>query len=209
LLSNPSLIDQAVKQGYILTPFFNEQLALYEKSQDVMKLFFPQMIAALSVKHEIARLEGVEFAKQLPQSPASKSPAPQPVISASAQTLAQADNYYDRQDLQNARQLYERALQQPGGSIDHARAYYGLAHVALRQKRPEAADQYFRKTLDSSPEPDVRAWSCYYLGQLSALAEQPEEAMDWYRKALAVDGAPPKAIEFTRREIAKLAPSAK
>ena len=175
--SDPSMVHQALREGYILTPFFDEQLAIYEKQPESMKLFFPAMVQSLSVKHEIKRLEGVPFATELPQRPVVKTMVtPAPAGSLASQTVAKADDsYYEKKDLDSARKLYEHALEQPGSATDHSKAYYGLAHIALKQKDPETAEQLFRKTLESSPEPETQAWSCYYLGKLSAVANDKEK----------------------------------
>lgn len=204
LNTNPSMIDEALREGYILTPFFNEQLALYEKQPDSMKRYFPQMVKTLSVKREIRRLDGVKFATELPQAPLKKveirGPDPNSVA---AKTVIEADGlYYDKQDLESARKLYAKALEQPGTVTDHARAFYGLAHVAMKQKDPETADQLFRKTLESSPDPETQAWSCYYLGRLSQVSEDKTETSKWFSQAVAVTGAPPEVIESIRKKIA-------
>ena len=213
--SNPSMVDEAVREGYILTPFFNEQLALYEKQPQSMKLFFPAMVAALNVKHETKRLAHVTFATEFPQQTAVVTEQrPQITLSLAAQSVEQGDrSYYDKQDLDSARKLYERALEQPGTPTEHSKAFYGLAHIALRQKDPETADQYFRKTLESSPDSDTQAWTCYYLGmlsaKLSAAATANEEAHKWFQEVLAVKGAPTKAVESARLELAKLSAAEK
>lgn len=211
--TDPSMVTEAVREGYILTPFFSEQLALYEKQQQSMKLFFPEMVKALNVRHESKRLENVEFATELPQRPVSKIEvtAPPPASeSLAGKTVAQADDaYFEKKDLDGARKLYEHALELPGSATDHSKAYYGLAHIALRQKNPETAEQLFRKTLESSPEPETQAWSCYYLGRLSAIAKDNDQAAKWFQQALAVKGASPKALESTRNGLAELKAAAK
>jgi tetratricopeptide (TPR) repeat protein len=212
LLSNPSMVNQALREGYILTPFFNEQLALYEKSPEAMKLFFPEMIAALSVRHEIKRLENVEFAKEAPKETSKPAVAIVQVApkSEAAAAAAKADDlYYGKQDLDSARKLYTHALELPGTPADHSLAYYGLAHIALKQRDPEGADQLFRKTIESSPAPDTQAWSYYYLGRLAVAANEHDEAVKWFNQAIGVPGAPEKAVESARKELAKPAPADK
>jgi hypothetical protein len=212
LLKNPHLIDQDLREGYILTPFFNEQMAIYEKGQESMRVFFPQMVQALSVKHEIQRLDGVEFAKALPLNATAPGQHGEPhgaqaaelETSVAARSVNAADDYLHKRDLDSANKLYTRALQQPGSQAEHARAYYGLAHVELLSKKPDEAEEMFHKALDSAPDADVQAWTCYYLGKLATLRDARDEAMKWYQKAVAVKGAPDKAIEFTRKGIAEL-----
>ncbi len=209
--ADPSAVSEALREGYILTPFFNEQLAIYEKQPASMKIFFPEMVKALSVRREIKRLDGVEFATVLPQRPTASSPVvAQAPGSIAAQTAAQADDaYYEKKDLEEARKLYERSLEQAGTATDHSKAYYGLAHIALKQKNPETAEQLFRKTLESAPEPETQAWSYYYLGKLSAISDQSDQAQKWYELALAVKGASAKALESTRAGLADLHARAK
>jgi tetratricopeptide (TPR) repeat protein len=203
ILSNPSMVNTALREGYVLTPFFDEELVEYEKSQESMKIFFPEMIAALNVKHETKRLANVEFAKEAPKpAPAKQVPVEAPKSQAAA-AVAEADDFYDKQDLDHAKSLYTRALASPGSAAEHAGAYYGLAHIALKQKNPENADQLFRKTLDSSPPADVRAWSCYYLGKLAIAADEHDEAVKWFEQAIAIPGAPEKAVKSSQQELAK------
>lgn len=211
LLSNPSMVDAAVREGFILTPFFEEQMRLYEKQPDSLKLFFPAMIQALSVKHEIKRLDGVQFASTAaePVHPKAADPAPEPEATLAAKSVAEADTYFKKQDLGNALRLYEHALEQPGTPEEHAKAYFGMAHVALMQKDPEKADLLFHKTLESSPDADRRAWSYYYLGKLSDAAEEHDEAVKWYQQAMAVQGAPPAAVKSARNGLLKPAPAVK
>lgn len=204
LTSNPSMVDRALHEGYILAPFFNDQLAVYEKQPDSMKLFFPKMVAALNVKHEVHRLQNVRFDQTAEQPAVTKvETLVEPPKGVAAGTIAEADDlYYGKKDLESARMLYERALEQPGSNTDHARSFYGLARIALLQKDPEKADQLFRKTLQSSPDAETQAWTCYYLGRLSTLATGgSDEAGKWFAQALAVPGAPPETIASIRKKI--------
>ena len=56
------MVDRALKEGYILTPYFAEQLPVYEKQEDALKGYFPDMVKAIDLKKEAARLEHVQFA---------------------------------------------------------------------------------------------------------------------------------------------------
>ena len=204
MLSNSSLITDALRAGYVLTPYFAEQLMTYENQPDSMRLFFPKMVHGIDVKRETKRLQGVQFAKEAPDRSPIEAAAAAPK-SLAAQSVAQADTFYDKRDLENARRLYERALELDGSPTDHSGAYYGLAHIALMQNDAEKADQLFRKTLNSSPEQEIRSWSCYYLGKLSAVANDREEATKWFQQAVAVPGANQKAVDSSRRELRKMA----
>jgi len=62
----PAVANDAMKQGYILTAFFAEQVQAYLKQEQAMRFFYPTMIAAIDLKREDARLAGIEFAAQAP-----------------------------------------------------------------------------------------------------------------------------------------------
>jgi hypothetical protein len=51
------IVDRALREGFILAPFFAEQLPAYEKQDQSMKLYFPEMIKAIDLRKEDKRLE--------------------------------------------------------------------------------------------------------------------------------------------------------
>jgi tetratricopeptide (TPR) repeat protein len=71
-----------------------------------------------------------------------------------------------------------------------AKAYYGLGRIAALEKDPELAEKLFQRTLETSPDPQVKAYSLLYLGRLADLAGEREQASRYYQGALAVEGAP-------------------
>ena len=70
----------------------------------------------------------------------------------------------------------------------HARAYYGLARIAVLKNDPELGERLFQKVLESSPDPWTMAWTHVYLGRLSDIAGNRDEAAKHYQTALAVEG---------------------
>ncbi len=80
-------------------------------------------------------------------------------------------------------------LQETEDKSLHARSYYGLARIAALQKDPELAEKLFQKTLESSPDAQVRAWVYVYLGRLADAAGERDRAVEHYRAALAIQGA--------------------
>ena len=203
---NPALVDQSLHEGYILTPYFTEQLIAYEKQPESMKLYFPKMVSAISLRKERKRLSEVQF---------SPAPAPRTVaamtkpatLSAAARTLEDAeDALYQKQDLPRAQDLYQKSLDQPGDNSEHARAYYGLARIALQQKNFDRAEQLFKKTTESSPDAVTRGWSAYYLGQMAMNQNPPDaaEAGRRFRETLAIEGANPKSRELAQKALDQL-----
>jgi tetratricopeptide (TPR) repeat protein len=193
----PAMVKEALQQGFILTPYFAEGLAAYEKQPIAMKLYFEEMLAALDPAKERRRLEGVAFTaapkKVVNPATVTEVPVNEPPQSPSGKVLALAEAAYAKKDWENARGYFLRALDVQGVGGDHAKAYYGLARVALQQKNPELAEQLLRKTVDSSPDPQTLAWAEVTLGRLWDSQKDHEEAVKHYQAALDVKGASDQA----------------
>ena len=198
----PAIAHEAMLEGYILTAYFAEKLQAYEKQEQAMRFYYPEMITALDLKREEARLSQIEFVSQAPERQAKVAPPQKlPELRGADKTLQQAEQFYNDRDLEASRQLFLKALEETGEKPLHAKAYYGLARIALREKNPELAERMFQKTLECGPEPAVRAWTLVYLGRLSDAAGDREQATLHYRQALAVEGASPAAHEAAEQGV--------
>jgi hypothetical protein len=62
----------------------------------------------------------------------------------------------------------------------------------------------FTKTLDASPDPQVKAWSLYYLGKLSDIAGDRVKARQFYEQALSVNGISEPARKAAEKELKQL-----
>jgi hypothetical protein len=186
-----SIVDQALREGFILAPHFAEQLAVYEKQEQAMRYFVADMIDAINLKREEQRLEKAEFApsravrKAKVVAPEQKAAEPVGVY----RTLDEAEKLYAGRDLAKAKPAFLAALNQTGEKRLHAKSYYGLARIAALEKDPELADRLFRKTLECDPDGYTRAWTHVYLGRLAEAAGERERAAEQYQAALAVEGA--------------------
>ena len=198
----PALAAQAMREGYILTACFAEQLPAYLKQEQAMRFYYPQMIEAIDLKREDERLSQIEFVSEAPARPAKVVEAPRPPEPKGAyKTLAMAEQLYTDRDLEAARQLFLKAIEETGDRLLHAQAYYGLARIAARESNPEMAERLFEKALESGPEPQVKAWTLVYLGRLSDAAGDRQQATRRYREALAVEGASPAAHEAAEQGV--------
>jgi tetratricopeptide (TPR) repeat protein len=185
------LVNEALSQGFVITPALAEGLAVYEKQEESLRNYFPDLLGQIDLEREDRRLQKVEFAKAATVHKAKAAlPPPAPVLSASAKSLAEAEELYVKRNLTAARAGYLQALEQPGEDPVHARAYYGLARIAALDRDPELAEKLFQKTLEMSPEDEIKAWAYLYLGRLSDAAGERQQAEKHYRAALAVRGAP-------------------
>jgi tetratricopeptide (TPR) repeat protein len=185
------LVNQALSQGFVLTPALADGLAVYEKQPESLRNYFPDLLGLIDLEHEDRRLQKVQFASEATVHKAKSAPAPPaPVLSASAKSLGEAEASYNSRNLTAARASYEKALEQPAENSVHARAYYGLARIAALDHDPELAEKLFQKTLEMSPDDETKSWAYLYLGRLSDAAGEREQAEKHYREALAVRGAP-------------------
>src|SRR5689334_5598305 len=130
----PELVNQALRQGYILAPYFAEQLPLYEKQESSMRFYYPDMVKAIDVRKEDARLAQVEFSKEAPvKTVKTVTEAPPPVLTGYARTLDEGENLYTARELDKSREKFLQVLRETSEKPAHAKAYYGLARIAMLQ----------------------------------------------------------------------------
>jgi tetratricopeptide (TPR) repeat protein len=198
-----AIVDEALREGYILAPFFAEQLPAYEKQQESMRMYFPEIMKALDLKKEERRLENAKFAPApaVRKAKTVEAPQPPPQLSPAKKALEEAENLYRERDLEKAKQAYTKLLSNSDEQSLHASSYYGLARIAVLQRDPELAERLFQKALESSPEPSDRAWVEVYLGRLSDAAGERSEAVNHYQRALAVEGGSAAAREAAQKGI--------
>jgi predicted negative regulator of RcsB-dependent stress response len=197
----PALVDQALREGFVVTPAFAELLIPYEKQEQSMRLYFPQLVTAIDLKKEEKRLDRIDFVSERATrvTRVTKVVEDTPVLSGAAKTLDIAEQSYTARDLAKAKDTYLQVLQQTGEKSMHAKAYYGLARIAVLERDPETGDRLFRKVLELDPDPVTKAWSLVYIGKLADSQGEKQEAQENYKAALAVAGA----SEAARQEAEK------
>lgn len=196
-------VDQAMREGFVLTAYFAEALQGYEKQEQALRLYLPEMIDRIDLKKEDERISKVAFAQQRTlRTVKPVAPAPAPISEVDAQ-LQRAEEVYARRELPAAREEFRKALAMAAPPPAHAKAYFGLARIATLERDPEAAQQLFEKTLTLDPEPFERGWTHVYLARLALAAQDPEAAEKHYRAALAVHGASEAARKAAQQELAR------
>ena len=188
LARNPELVQQALREGFVLAPYFAEALPAYEKQEQAMRFYVSELADGISLKKEEQRLEKVEFASERAVRKAKPAPAPKTDATGPRKILEEAEDHYANGDLEQASRAWRSLLEPTTEKPLHAAAYYGLARIAARQKDPETAEKLFQKALECSPEPLVKAWAHVYLGRLADAAGERQEALRHYQAALAVEG---------------------
>lgn len=203
----PKMVDAALKEGFILVPYFYEALAGYEKQEVAMRLYYPDLVNGIDLKKEDKRLQGVEFASgKLTKTIKVSRPEQKDEISGVFKTLEDAEDLYRAKKYTDAKPLFLRALQETPERPLHAKAYYGLARIAALQRDPELAVKLFEKVLDLEPDDTIRSLSHVNLGHLWAVNNEQGKAVEHYQAALAVKGIPPaikKAAEKSLQEISE------
>lgn len=184
------IVDQDMREGYILTAAFAELLRGYEKQQQSLRFYYQEMVSLIDLGREEKRLRRVEFTSVRPVRKAKEVPAESIAEPPGAnKTLDEADNYYRDRNLAKAKAAYSRILKETEDRALHAKAYYGLARIAVLERDPELSESMFQKALDSAPEDEVKAWCYVYLGRLADARDARDEAKHQYEAALAVPGA--------------------
>jgi tetratricopeptide (TPR) repeat protein len=200
----PAAAEQALKEGFVLAPALAEQLAIYENQDVALRLYFPNLFAGLDFKREEQRMANVEFvASRASRIVRAAQQAKPPELTGAAKTLADADQAYTDRDLDRAKQIYLRVVEQTTEQSLHAKAYYGLARVAVLQRDPETGDRLFRKVLELEPDAETKSWSWLYLARLADSQGDRDQAVENYRAALAVPDAPESVRQAALKGVAE------
>ena len=187
-------VQELAASGLILTPYFYEALADYEEQDASMNVYYKQMILGIDPKEELKRLAQVKFA------PAPTPVAASPALSERDRVLEQGDNLIYQGNYKEARTVFEGVLASDPKS---ERALYGMAVVASNTRKPDLADEYFRKTLDVARDLRLVTWSHVYLGRLYDLRGQRDQALEQYRAASVTAGTYPDALRAVQSGLAK------
>jgi tetratricopeptide (TPR) repeat protein len=190
----PELVQADLRQGYILTPYFSEALRSFEAQDQAMVLYYQEMVSAIDLVKEDARLSQVVFDSEAAQGRTVRAPAPAPPpATGAAKTLEAAEELYRSKDYDKAKAQFLAALDQSDDRAIHAAAYYGLARIAVRENDPEAGERLFQKTLDLNPEPFVKGWTLVFLGRLSLASGDNEQAAKYFQSVLTLAGVSEEA----------------
>jgi predicted negative regulator of RcsB-dependent stress response len=191
----PDDVQQALHEGYILTPYFSEALVRFEKEEQSMMLYYTSMVQAIDLYKEDQRLLPVIFASQAPAAPTAEAPKTEPVTAPLMESLSRAEEFLKQQKLDDAEKLFQDAASQTSDKHAQAAGYFGLARIALAQSEAEDAETLLEHTLEAEPDGKVRAWTLVYLGKLRLEVMDKEHAAKYFQEAIHVEGAPDAAVK--------------
>lgn len=188
-------VDDAVKQGYILTRHFYNAVVAFERDPAGIRSEYAGIIDAVDVKKEERAASEVQFAS---------AAAPELVRLSRPEErrlLITAEKRLSAGDPKGAQELAQAALDKKIG--DQGRALFILAEVAVFNKNRDGAQDNFQKAIAASNDPKVVAWSHVYLGRILDMKEDRDAALEQYRAALVAGGTLPEVKAAAERGLAQ------
>ncbi len=178
-------VEDSVRQGFILTPYFYDAMLHFEKDPAGLGNAYSDLVSNIDVGRERRRAAVVSFASTSDTELLHLSRPQQP------QLLVAAEQRLSAGDGESAKKLAQQALEEK--KEDPGRALFILAQVAARNSDMQGARNYFEQALEVAHEPKVLAWSHIYLGRIFDLQEDRVTALGHYRAAVTVASGLPEA----------------
>jgi hypothetical protein len=172
-------VDDAVKQGYVLTRYFYDALVKFEKDPVGLRSAYSDLLYNIDLKQE------QKAASELQYADVTSPELVQLSRLEDRRMLPTAEKRLAAGDAKGAQELAQQVLDRKVG--DQGRALFILAQVAVANKDREAALENFQKAIQASKDPKVVGWSHVYLGRILDMKEDREAAMNEYRAALSTD----------------------
>jgi len=174
-------------QGFVLTQYFYEEMTLFEKDPASLRDTIGEMVYSMDIDQQVHRARNIEFDKEADGDVLQRS-KPRKL-----EGLDLAEARLSAGDTATAASMARQALAQPADTLQFAaqsaRANFILARVAVLTGHPDEAINDFQKTLATSKEPRLLAWSHIYLARMLDLDCKRDEALAEYKQALeARDG---------------------
>lgn len=184
-------VDKSIQQGFILTGYFYDSLAKFEKDPVGFRDAYGDLLNGIDVRGEAKRAAAIQFADQAsPEVLYLPQRGPQQLLIAAEKRLSAGDPG-------TAQKLAQQALDEQ--REDPGRALFILAQVASMNRDMEGARDYFQRALGVAKEPKVIAWSHIYLGRIFDLRDDREAAVGHYQAALEASSSLPEAKAAAER----------
>jgi tetratricopeptide (TPR) repeat protein len=177
-------VHHDMTQGWVLTQYFYEQLTQFEKDPASLKDTIGEMVYSMDVDQQVHRARNIEFDKESDGEVLGRT-KPRKLTG-----LDLAESKLAAGDANTAKTLANQALADHSDNLDAiaagARANFILARVAIMAGQPDEAIDRFQKTIATSKDQRLLAWSHIYLGRMLDLDCKRDEAVSEYQAALTV-----------------------
>jgi len=176
-------VQRDMAQGFVLTQYFYEQMIQFEKGQASLSETIGEMVYSMDIDQQVHRARDTVFAQASGDDVLQRS---QPRKLAG---LDLAEAHLAAGDVATASKIANQVLAaehttSTQSEADVAHAYFILARAAIMTGHPEQAIDDFQKTLATSKEPRLLAWSHIYLGRMLDLDCKRDQAVAEYKEAL-------------------------
>ena len=189
--------DESMKQGFVLTRYFYEQLIPFEKDTVGIRDAFADLIYQIDVAKEQKRIAGMTFSAQ----PASGEVVASTAGPQEGRLLDTAEEKLKQNDVAGARRIAQQVLDDKTPGEDPGRALFVLARSAALSRDVDGAQVMFERALEVSKQPRVVAWSHISLGRILDLKCSREQALTHYKAALTAGDPAPETKAAAERGI--------
>jgi hypothetical protein len=177
-------VHHDMTQGFVLTQYFFEQLIIFEKDPASLRDTIGEMVYGMDIDQQIHRARQTEFDQHADGDVLQRSkPRELTGLDLAEAKLAQGD-------VAAASSMAREVLADKSDSLEavsqEARANFILARAAIITGHPDVAIDDFNKTIATSKDQRILAWSHIYLGRILDLDCKRDEAVSEYKLALTV-----------------------
>jgi hypothetical protein len=188
-------VQHDMRQGFVLTQFFYEQMIQFEKQPTSLKDIMGEIVYGMDIDQQVHRARQTEFDKVADEDVLQRS-RPRQLTG-----LDLAEARLSTGDVPAATAIAQKVLAAETDTVssvaDAARAHFILARADLMSVHPgESEDDaertigeaivQFQKTLETSKDQRLLAWSHIYLGRVLDLECKRDQAVAEYKAALEV-----------------------
>jgi tetratricopeptide (TPR) repeat protein len=168
-------VDHSMREGFVLTRYFYEQLQKFEKDPVGLKDSYGDWLYNLYLPKEIKRAQELTWVKDT---------SPEVLRRARRQEslMDQAERQLSAGNVMGAEKLARASMD---ANEDPGRALFLLARAATQRGDMDGAKEYFDRTLEASKDPRVLGWCHIYLGRISDITDDRQDALKHYMAALA------------------------
>lgn len=176
------LVQHDMRQGYVITQYFYNQLIGFEKTGQSLQEAIGPMVYGMDVPAIMSVAKNIDFDTQGEGEMLGREPQ-QP------QGLDLAELKLMKGDVAAAGAMAEQAIADHTG--EPGRAEFILARVDLMSNNVQGAVAAFKKTLAEATDTRYIAWSHIFLGRIYDVNQERAQAVAQYKAAMdARDGQP-------------------